>query len=423
MRGEGNGALVSAEEYFEWTLTFAVVALSYCFLFVLAVHSFLEEYEKHQNPIGGVKPGGWSWQRAFHGLLAFGSMIRILYNGLGALLVWKDILIPFQIVYILNTLPSFVFISTYLILLFFWAEIYHAGRSECSSTSILRFRPLFIVVNCVMYVMMFILYYFDLSSMPWKYSTPMGDNFMQYEICGIYFGAIVYLSVALSYLVYGGLIYMRLEKIRAESIVRTKLIKKVKFITLLLSFCFIARSLVTLLSSRKNYAFIETWWFYLIYWLLTEIACLVLMFHILAEDIPTEYSPFTSENTVHSIDEAGSSSPLIQHNPLPVHPLGHGPYRTGSLYKLFKPQSSRSEEARGPIPFSHEPIRSSKSLSSIHNNPIPSSPSSSRTNSLSQKGPLVLTGSRSSNSSPNGRRSLLKATLSRGTSLESHSAQ
>eukprot|EP00126_Sphaerothecum_destruens_P006135 Sdes_comp19234_c0_seq1m10148 len=192
----------------------------------------------------------------------------------------------------MNTLPSFVFVSTYMILLFFWAEIYHAGRSECLNTSIHRFRPLFIAINVFLYSIMFLIYFFDISATPLKYSTPMSDHFLRYEICGIYFGGLVYFCLALSYLIYGGLIYQRLDKIKCHSVFRAKLLHKVKFITLLLSFCFLSRSLVVFFSSQIRFAFVESWWFYIIYWISTEVFCLSLMFHILAQEIPTQYSPF-----------------------------------------------------------------------------------------------------------------------------------
>lgn len=62
---------------------------------------------------------------------------------------------------ILNSLPSFLFFSVYLIILFLWAEIYHSD----SQKKVENFMPaIFVVISCIQYGALFVLYTLDVLS-------------------------------------------------------------------------------------------------------------------------------------------------------------------------------------------------------------------------------------------------------------------
>ncbi|KAL6070856.1 Soluble NSF attachment protein alpha isoform [Balamuthia mandrillaris] len=65
----------------------------------------------------------WGWQKIFHVMLFLGSFIRGLFFALQPFIREGKMTCPNQVNIMLNSLPSFFFFSTYILLLFFWVEL------------------------------------------------------------------------------------------------------------------------------------------------------------------------------------------------------------------------------------------------------------------------------------------------------------
>lgn len=114
-----------------------VQLLSYIYFAVLCLSTMIliqsyKENKKHlaRNASSGTSPA--TWQNLFYLLVMTGSLIRFIFFFIQFWIKEGEISIPNQLNVTLNTLPTFIFISTYLLLLFFWAEMIEIGRTQLS---------------------------------------------------------------------------------------------------------------------------------------------------------------------------------------------------------------------------------------------------------------------------------------------------
>eukprot|EP01113_Clastostelium_recurvatum_P044861 TRINITY_DN7617_c0_g1_i4.p1 TRINITY_DN7617_c0_g1~~TRINITY_DN7617_c0_g1_i4.p1 ORF type:complete len:403 (-),score=78.06 TRINITY_DN7617_c0_g1_i4:22-1230(-) len=75
------------------------------------------------------------WHRTFYPFLVFGSLIRGVFNLLQPLIMEEIIRFPNQLNFAINIFPSFLFSSSYLVVLFRWVEIYHLAKEHRQQTS------------------------------------------------------------------------------------------------------------------------------------------------------------------------------------------------------------------------------------------------------------------------------------------------
>ncbi|KAL6045200.1 hypothetical protein QOT17_022919 [Balamuthia mandrillaris] len=173
----------------------------------------------------------------------------------------------------LYTFPSLLFFINYLIVLFLWAEIYHFKRG----IEILRLRPLFWVLAVMMYGLYFLLYILDFALYPRSYTGEAEIRNTVEQVIQVY-TAVIYLSTASAFVVYGVRISSRLRMIGNK---RGKvLVLRIALLTALVAVCFFVRTAFVLLNIWDvNISWY--WWVDAVYYSCLEWLAMLLMLAIL----------------------------------------------------------------------------------------------------------------------------------------------
>ncbi|KAJ0430664.1 Tobamovirus multiplication protein 3 [Helianthus annuus] len=159
---------------------------------------------------------GWTTQKVFH-------FLNFLVNGARCLifLYRRDVeqLTPEIARHMLLDLPSLVFFTTYALLVLFWAEIYYQARAVSTD----NLRPGFFAINGIVYLIQVILWLI----IWWK---PIHILVILSKV----FFAGVSLFAALGFLVYGGRLFLMLQRFPVESKGRRK---KLHEVCVCITFC------------------------------------------------------------------------------------------------------------------------------------------------------------------------------------------
>ncbi|XP_027340819.1 protein TOM THREE HOMOLOG 1 isoform X1 [Abrus precatorius] len=152
---------------------------------------------------------GWTTQKVFH-------FLNFLVNGVRCLVfVFRRDVQKFQpeiVQHILLDMPSLAFFTTYALLVLFWAEIYYQARAVSTD----GLRPSFYTVNAVVYVIQIALWLI----LWWKPVSVL-------VILSKMFFAGVSLFAALGFLLYGGRLFLMLQRFPVESKGRRKKLQEV----------------------------------------------------------------------------------------------------------------------------------------------------------------------------------------------------
>ncbi|KAH6773965.1 tobamovirus multiplication-like protein, partial [Perilla frutescens var. frutescens] len=162
---------------------------------------------------------GWTTQKVFHFLnfLVNGGLYHLYFafNSIAR--------------HILLDLPSLAFFTTYALLVLFWAEIYYQARAVSTD----GLRPTFYTVNGVIYVIQIILW----VVLWWK---PIHVVVVLSKM----FFAGVSLFAALGFLLYGGRLFLMLQRFPVESKGRRKKLQEVGYVTTICFACFLIRCIM-----------------------------------------------------------------------------------------------------------------------------------------------------------------------------------
>lgn len=206
---------------------------------------------------------GWTTQKVFH-------FLNFVVNGVRAsvFVFRRDVqkLQPEIAQHVLLDLPSLVFFTTYALLVLFWAEIYYQARAVSTD----GLRPSFLTINAVVYVIQIALWFISW----WK---PIPAVIILSKI----FFAGVSLFAALGFLLYGGRLFLMLQRFPVESKGRRKKLQEVGYVTTICFSCFLIRCIMVCLNVFDKAADLDVLdhpILNLIYYLLVEIlpSCLVL---------------------------------------------------------------------------------------------------------------------------------------------------
>ncbi|KAF5813718.1 hypothetical protein HanXRQr2_Chr03g0102011 [Helianthus annuus] len=174
---------------------------------------------------------GWTTQKVFH-------LMNFVVNGLRAVefgfywSVFHDK--PKVLDMILLDLPGLLFFSTYTLLVLFWAEIYHQARSLPAD----RLRPAYFIVNGAVYIIQVCIWiYMSFSDVP-----------VALEIAEIFF-SVISLCAALGFIIYGGSLFVMLQRFPIESRGRQKKLHEVGFVTGICCTCFLIRCVMVAISA------------------------------------------------------------------------------------------------------------------------------------------------------------------------------
>lgn len=135
-------------------------------------------------------------------------------------------------------IPGLVFFTTYTLLVLFWAEIYHQARSMPTGS----LRPVFIALNVVVYATQGGLWALSVSA-------SSDDTRQLGYVLSDCFLAVVSVSAALGFLVYGGRLFLMLQRFPIESRGRRKKLREVGMVTSICAGCFSFRAVMVALSA------------------------------------------------------------------------------------------------------------------------------------------------------------------------------
>ncbi|CAN7098445.1 protein TOM THREE HOMOLOG 1 [Brassica rapa] len=169
---------------------------------------------------------GWTTQKVFH-------FLNFVVNGVRALVfVFRrdaQNMQPEILQHILLDIPSLAFFTTYALLVLFWAEIYYQARAVSTD----GLRPSFFTINALVYVVQIALW----LVLWWK---PVHVT----VIISKMFFACVSLFAALGFLLYGGRLFLMLQRFPVESKGRRKKLQEVGYVTSICFTCFLIRCIM-----------------------------------------------------------------------------------------------------------------------------------------------------------------------------------
>ncbi|KAK9063839.1 hypothetical protein SSX86_017711 [Deinandra increscens subsp. villosa] len=199
---------------------------------------------------------GWTTQKVFH-------FLNVLVNGVRCLIfiLHRDVqlLKPEIVQHILLDVPSLVFFTTYALLVLFWAEIYYQARTVSTD----GLRPTFFAINGIIYAIQIILWLI----IWWKPISAL-------VILSKMFLAGVSLFVALGFLLYGGRLFLMLQRFPVESKGRRKKLLEVGYVTTVCFACFLVRCIMMCFNAfdeAANLDMMEHPVLNFIYYLLVEV--------------------------------------------------------------------------------------------------------------------------------------------------------
>lgn len=223
---------------------------------------------------------GWTTQKVFHFLNFFVNGVRCL-----VFIFRRDVqkLQPQIVQHILLDMPSLAFFTTYALLVLFWAEIYYQARAVSTD----GLRPSFYTINAVVYVVQIALWLI----LWWKPVSVL-------VIMSKMFFAGVSLFAALGFLLYGGRLFLMLQRFPVESKGRRKKLQEVGYVTTICFTCFLVRCVMMCFNAFDKAADLDVLdhpILNFIYYLLVEILPSSLVLFILRKLPPkrgiTQYHP------------------------------------------------------------------------------------------------------------------------------------
>ncbi|KAF8099251.1 hypothetical protein N665_0247s0034 [Sinapis alba] len=209
---------------------------------------------------------GWTTQKVFH-------FLNFLVNGVRALVfVFRrdaQNMQPEILQHILLDIPSLAFFTTYALLVLFWAEIYYQARAVSTD----GLRPSFFTINAGVYVVQIVLW----LVLWWK---PVHVVII---ISKMFFAG-VSLFAALGFLLYGGRLFLMLQRFPVESKGRRKKLQEVGYVTTICFTCFLIRCIMMCFNAFDDAADLDVLdhpILNFIYYLLVEILPSTLVLFIL----------------------------------------------------------------------------------------------------------------------------------------------
>jgi hypothetical protein len=223
---------------------------------------------------------GWTTQKVFH-------FLNVLVNGVRALVfVFRrgvQKVQPQILQHIILDMPSLAFFTTYALLVLFWAEIYYQARAVSTD----GLRPSFLTINGVVYAIQIVLWLI----IWWK------PTHVLIVVSKMFFAG-VSLFAALGFLLYGGRLFLMLQRFPVESKGRRKKLQEVGYVTTICFSCFLVRCIIMCFNAFNSEADLDVLdhpALNFIYYLMAEILPSTLVLFILRKLPPkrgiTQYHP------------------------------------------------------------------------------------------------------------------------------------
>eukprot|EP01128_Nolandella_sp_AFSM9_P000373 TRINITY_DN10533_c0_g1_i1.p1 TRINITY_DN10533_c0_g1~~TRINITY_DN10533_c0_g1_i1.p1 ORF type:complete len:332 (+),score=39.24 TRINITY_DN10533_c0_g1_i1:152-1147(+) len=222
---------------------------------------------------------GTFWQLSVSGLLLLGCFARMSFWIMQPLVFSEVIDLPTDVNFYWNMIPSYLFFSCYLVILFLWVEIYH--KNAAAVPRFVNFHAIYGGVLAAMYCSLLALIVADLASpsnSP-KYSpVPMAETL--YRELMVYSVASLYLMVTAGFVVYGLLFYCRYQGQGRQPLLqkmREAVLPRLRNLTIFVTIIFTARASLTLSTHLMHVPQSTFTWLDLAYFGPLEVFPLVLM--------------------------------------------------------------------------------------------------------------------------------------------------
>ncbi|KAK8934821.1 hypothetical protein KSP39_PZI014863 [Platanthera zijinensis] len=209
---------------------------------------------------------GWTTQKVFH-------LLNFLVNGIRSVVFAfrrrMQRMQPEILQHILLDMPALAFFTTYALLVLFWAEIYYQARGVSTD----GLRPAFYTINVVLYAVQALLWML-MWWMPIQATVTVSKIFV----------AGVSLFSAFGFLLYGGRLFLMLQRFPVESKGRRKKLQEVGYVTTICFTCFLVRCIMMFFNAFDKDADLDVLdhpILNLIYYLLVEILPSSLVLYIL----------------------------------------------------------------------------------------------------------------------------------------------
>ncbi|KAH1242652.1 Tobamovirus multiplication protein 3 [Glycine max] len=229
---------------------------------------------------------GWTTQKVFH-------FLNFLVNGVRCVvfIFFRNVqrLKPEIVQHILLDVPSLAFFTTYALLVLFWAEIYYQASLICGAFAstcfeFVEYDPSCFLFNVYQITLWLILW--------WK---PISGLLILSKI----FFAGVSLFAAIGFLLYGGRLFLMLQRFPVESKGRRKKLQEVGYVTTICFLCFLVRCIMMCFNAFDKNADLDVLLDHpilnFIYYLVVEILPSSLVLFILRKLPPkrgiTQYHP------------------------------------------------------------------------------------------------------------------------------------
>ncbi|KAG2452596.1 hypothetical protein HYH02_002833 [Chlamydomonas schloesseri] len=178
---------------------------------------------------------GWTTQKVFHLLNCLVSVLRCSVFFFRPAL---EGLHPVVTKLMLLDLPGLLFFTTYTLLVLFWAEIYQQARNLPAAA----LRPTFLIINIVVYAVLAGLWALI------AFGKTGDTQELAYTVSNLWLAA-VFLAAAAGFLLYGGRLFVMLQRFPIESRGRRKKLREVGLVTSICAGCFTFRALMIATSA------------------------------------------------------------------------------------------------------------------------------------------------------------------------------
>ncbi|XP_077247031.1 tobamovirus multiplication protein 3 [Tasmannia lanceolata] len=223
---------------------------------------------------------GWTTQKVFHFL---NFLVNAVRSAVFAFRRSVQRIHPEIIQHILLDMPGLAFFTTYSLLILFWAEIYYQARAVSTD----GLRPSFYTINAVVYTIQMALWLL-------LWLKPVRVVLI---ISKLFFAG-VSLFAAIGFLVYGGRLFLMLQRFPLESKGRRKKLQEVGYVTTICFLCFLVRCVMMCVTAFDKAADLDVLnhpILNFLYYLVVEIVPSALVLFILRKLPPkrglTQYHP------------------------------------------------------------------------------------------------------------------------------------
>ena len=229
------------------------------------------------------------WQRVLFVMALLGSVGRIAYFALAIPIRESKLRLPSHVLFLVNSMPAFLFFVCFLIVLFVWAELYHTAKAKPGdlrdpSFRIRSLRPVFLTIIFLIYVAIAVLYILDFTLFESQSQTVSVTNNLA-EMSIVAFDALLYFASAMGFFIYGTVFMAELRKTGAKMFSvqsrRQRIVLEVQIITIVMTLCFLVRAGLTIWQVFTSVALSAVWFADLLYFSLLELMPMGLLIVIL----------------------------------------------------------------------------------------------------------------------------------------------